>query len=158
MRYHAKRKRVEGSKAGVYCNLRPRQPRCKRTQGKIARIRRCLGAAVAVQDWIGLDTNEYSPAGTRRRWVPFHSTAQRCKCKCCSMGRGLVYSCRGLETGYAQYETRTRQDKTRQDGSMDVDAEPKPSPGGELVLGAYCADAGIKVKIQPFDGHARNEI
>jgi hypothetical protein len=76
------------------------------------------------------------------------------------MGRGLVYSCRGLETGYPQYETRTRQDKTRQDISMDVDADPEPNPGGELVLGAYCASAGIKVgvKIQPVEGHARNEV
>jgi hypothetical protein len=55
---------------------------------------------------------------------------------------------------------KTRQDKTRQDISMDVDADPEPNPGGELVLGAYCASAGIKVgvKIQPVEGHARNEV
>jgi hypothetical protein len=73
---------------------------------------------------------------------------------------GLVYSCRGLETGYPQYDTRTRQDKGRQDGSMEVDAEPKPNPGGELVVCACCANVGIKVrvKIQPQDDRARNEI
>jgi hypothetical protein len=47
--------------------------------------------------------------------------------------------------------TRQGQDKTRQNGSIEVDAEPKPNPGDELVVCACCANAGInvKVKIQP---------
>ncbi|KAJ7871824.1 hypothetical protein B0H14DRAFT_3567982 [Mycena olivaceomarginata] len=147
----------EGSKAGMYWNLHPRQPRYKRMQGKIARIRRYLGAAVAVQDWIGLDTST-APAVTRRRWGPFHSTAQDAHANVVRwviLRSGLGHWCTAWRRGIRN----TRQDKTRQDVSMDVDTETKPNPGGELVLDACCASAEIKVKvvIQPVDGHARNE-
>ncbi|KAJ7731707.1 hypothetical protein B0H14DRAFT_2639982 [Mycena olivaceomarginata] len=112
---------------------------------------RYLGATAA-QDWIGLDTST-APGGTRRGWVPFHcpkidEDANVNVVRRVVLRSGLGVQLQRLGDGYPRYETRTRQDKTGQDSSMEVDAEPKPNPGGELVVCACCANAGIKVKVK----------
>ncbi|KAJ7369188.1 hypothetical protein DFH08DRAFT_984150 [Mycena albidolilacea] len=119
MRYQAKSV-FEGSKAVMYCNLRRRQPRSRLDRTGYERVQ----PRGRDEDGIhSIPLRKDANANVVVRWDVLRS------------GLGA----------WGRVIRNTRQDKTRQDVSMDVNAQPKPNPGWRagVRLLRRCRDQGL---------------